>query len=290
VRYLHPISTTRSVDNASTSVFEVRFVQVGRQRLRVGVRAGRRGGTPLLFFNGIGANLELIEPFVAALHGVEVIAFDVPGIGGSPTPRLPYRLPGLVDLVDKMLHQLGYHGPVDVLGLSWGGAAAQQFARDRPDRCRRLVLAGASPGMFAVPGRMSVLSKLVDPRRYVDPLYMMRVGGHIYGGAYRDRPELLREHGRRTKPPRGRGYFFQLLALAGWTSVWWLPWVCQPALVMMGRDDPIVPPVNGRILTALMPNARLHMVDDGHLFLLALPQQTAPVVEAFLLAEAGARG
>jgi len=140
-----------------------------------------------------------------------------------------------------------------------------------------------------VPGRMSVLSKLVDPRRYVDPLYMMRVGGHIYGGAYRDRPELLREHGRRTKPPRGRGYFFQLLALAGWTSIWWLPWVWQPVLVMMGRDDPIVPPVNGRILTALMPNARLHMVDDGHLFLLALPDQTAPVVQAFLLAEAGAR-
>src|SRR5438105_1972747 len=160
---------TRSIANASTSVFDVCFVRVGNQRLRVGVRAGKRGAPPLLIFNGIGANLELLEPFVAALRGVEVIAFDVPGIGGSPTPRLPYRLPWLVKVADHMLRQLGYHGPVDVLGLSWGGAAAQQFAHNFPVRCRKLVLAGASPGMFAVPGRWRVLSKLIDPRRYVDP-------------------------------------------------------------------------------------------------------------------------
>ena len=278
---------SRSIANAGSSVFDIRFVQVGAQRLRVGVRAGRPGTTPLLVFNGIGANLELLEPFVAALRGVEVIAFDVPGIGGSPTPRLPYRLPGLVRMADLMLRQIGYHGPVDVLGLSWGGAAAQQFARSCPARCRRIVLAGASPGLFSMPGRISVLSKLVDPRRYVDPLYMMRVGGHIYGGAYRNRPELLREHGRRTRPPRGRGYFYQLLALAGWTSLWWLPWVRQPVLVMAGRDDPIVPPVNGRILAALMPNARLRLIDDGHLFLLSLPHETAPLVKSFLESGAG---
>ena len=281
---------TRSIANAGTAVFDVRFVQVGSQRLRVGVRAAPRGAPRLLVFNGIGANLELLEPFVAALRGVEVIAFDVPGIGGSPTPRLPYRLPGLVRMVDRMLRQLGYHGAVDVLGLSWGGAAAQQFAHSCPGRCRRLVLAGASPGVVAVPGRLRVLSKLVDPRRYVDPLYMQRVGGQIYGGAYRHRPELLREHGQRTKPPRGRGYFYQLLALVGWTSVWWLPRLRQPALVMMGRDDPIVPPVNGRILAALIPDARLHLVDDGHLFLLSLPDETAPVVKAFLDAESAAGG
>jgi poly(3-hydroxyalkanoate) depolymerase len=278
------IPTSHAVANASASVFDVRFIEVGRQRLRVGIRPGLKRKTPLLVFNGIGANLELLEPFVAALKDVEVVAFDVPGIGGSPTPRLPYRLHSLVRMANDMLWQLGYHGPVDVLGLSWGGAAAQQFARNYPQRCRRMVLAGASAGAFAVPGKLRVLSKLMDPRRYVDPLYMQRVGGQIYGGAYRKRADLLREHGRRTKPPRGRGYLFQLFALIGWTSVWWLPWLRQPALVMMGRDDPIVPPVNGRILVSLMPNARLHLVDDGHLFLLSLPHETAPVIEEFLAA------
>jgi pimeloyl-ACP methyl ester carboxylesterase len=50
---------------------------------------------PLLIFNGIGANLELLEPFVEALGDVEVIIFDVPGVGGSPTPR---KIP-LLDVV-----------------------------------------------------------------------------------------------------------------------------------------------------------------------------------------------
>lgn len=272
---------SRSVANASSTHFQVHFVQVGGQTLRVGVRPAQ-GGTPVLVFNGIGANLELLEPFVAALEGVEVIAFDVPGIGGSPSPRLPYRLPGLVRLADDLLRRLGYQGQVDVLGLSWGGAAAQQFARDCPGRCRRLVLAGASPGMVAVPGHWRVLRKLIDPRRYVDPQYLLRVGGEIYGGAYRHQPGLLREHGQRTKPPRGRGYLYQLLALAGWTSIAWLPRLRQPTLVMAGRDDPIVPPVNGRILAALIPNARLCLVDDGHLFLLSLPNQMAPLVREFL--------
>jgi len=51
---------------------------------------GRRGSgnqvrTPLLLINGIGASLELLEPFVDALEpAIEVIRFDVPGVGGSP--------------------------------------------------------------------------------------------------------------------------------------------------------------------------------------------------------------
>ena len=41
------------------------------------------------------------------------------------------------------------------------------------------------------PGKLSVLSKLVSPRRYTDPEFLRRVGGHLYGGAFRHNPELL---------------------------------------------------------------------------------------------------
>ena len=51
---------------------------------------------PLLLINGIGASLELLEPFVDALDpAIEVIRFDVPGVGGSPLPSRPYRFTGL---------------------------------------------------------------------------------------------------------------------------------------------------------------------------------------------------
>src|SRR6202041_2945957 len=99
-----------------------------------------------------------------------------PGSRGSPAPLIPYRFSTLAVLSDKLLTRLGYTGPVDVLGVSWGGALAQQFAHLYPQRCRRLILAATSPGVIMVPARLSVLSKLIGPRRYTDPTYLQQVG------------------------------------------------------------------------------------------------------------------
>ena len=69
---------------------EVRSVAVGGRQLRVAIRPGwnepgQPPRVPLLLINGIGARLELLEPFVRELDpAVEVIRFDPPGIGGSP--------------------------------------------------------------------------------------------------------------------------------------------------------------------------------------------------------------
>jgi pimeloyl-ACP methyl ester carboxylesterase len=130
-----------------------------------------------------------------------------------------------------------------------------------------------------VPGRWSALSKMINPRRYTDKEFMNQVGGDLYGGRYRENAALLREH---LAPPTGRGYLWQMLAAAGWTSILWLHRIRQPTLVMMGNDDPIVPPVNGRILTSLLPNARLYTIDDGHLFLLSRIAEIVPVIRDFL--------
>ena len=78
------------------------------------------------------------------------------------------------------------------------------------------------------------------------------------------------------------GYYLQLIACLGWTSLPWLPFLAQPTLVMMGTDDPIVPLVNGRILAKLIPNARLVTIDDGHLFLLTSAKEAAGHVAEFL--------
>jgi surfactin synthase thioesterase subunit len=55
-----------------------------------------------------------------------------------------------------------------------------------------------------------------------------------------------------------------------------------PVLIMMGADDPIVPVVNGRILASRLPDARLEVIDCGHLFILTHPDQTARTIERFL--------
>jgi pimeloyl-ACP methyl ester carboxylesterase len=73
--------------------------------------------------------------------------------------------------------------------------------------------------------------------------------------------------------------------MAGWTSLPWLWSLPQPTLVLMGSDDPLVSPINGQILARLIPNAELRMIDDGHLFMVTRPAETAGLIEAFLADE-----
>ena len=261
--------------------FVIRHVDIGLQKLRVAIKRGDQR-TPLVIFNGIGANLEMLEGFAKALPGIEVVVFDVPGVGGSPLPLTPYRFRTLARLTDAMLNTLGYTGKVDALGLSWGGALAQQFARTCAHRCRRLVLVATSAGMFMLPGRWRAIFRLVSPRRYLDERYLQRVAPSIYGGKIADQPELIKPFAGHMKPPSLRGYMLQQLALMGWTSLRWLSRLKQPTLILAGMRDPLVHVANAKMLHLLVPNSRLQLVDDGHLFLLTSSDQIAKVISDFL--------
>lgn len=247
------------------------------------MRPGLDSRPPLLLCNGIGAGLDLLQPFVDALDPcIEVVRFDVPGVGGSPTSRLPYTFPTLACCVTRLLAGLGYDR-FDVLGISWGGALAQQLALQNPRRCRRVVLASTGTGLLMVPARPSVLAKMLTPRRYRDPAYAEQVAAELYGGRMRDHPEQVKplmydqsRIGTRT------GYRHQLLAGVGWTSLPALPFIRQPTLILAGNDDPLIPLSNARIMRALLPHAHVHVFDDGHLGLVTASDELGPLVSSFL--------
>jgi poly(3-hydroxyalkanoate) depolymerase len=270
-----------AVSEQADEGIDVRTIKVGRQWLQVATTRGPNGRPPLLLFNGIGANWQLAKPFLRALTNTAAIIFDVPGIGGSPPPPLPYRPSTLARLAANLIAQLG-HSQVDVAGVSWGGGIAQQFAHQHGDVCRKLVLAATSPGAIMVPGKPSAVLKLATPRRYFDRNYMRTIAPEVYGGAFRHDPDLVATHARAMSGGTGLGYLLQLLAMTGWTSLPWLWSLRQPTLVLMGRDDPLVPELNGRILVRLIPNARLQTIDDGHMFMVTRPAETARLIEAFL--------
>src|SRR6188472_4190867 len=126
----------------------VRTLTSAGRTLRVAVRPGTDPDVPpLLLMNGIGASLEVLQPFVDALdRRRSVIRFDVPGVGGTPRPVVPYNLITLSAVVAGMLTRLGIDGQVDVLGLPWGGGLAQHFAVQHRARVRRLVLTATATG------------------------------------------------------------------------------------------------------------------------------------------------
>lgn len=268
-------------DEADPAAFDITMIDVGKQSLRVAIKRGPKDRPPLLLFNGVGANLELAKPFMRALTHTEAIIFDVPGVGGSPPPAAPYRPSTIARLASQLLSQLGYRR-ADVAGVSWGGGLAQQFAHRHYDMCRKIVLAATSPGALMIPGDPRVLWKLATPRRYIDKGFMRSVAPEIYGGAFRNNPEILTAYAKAMTGASGKGYLYQLIAMAGWTSLPWLWTLKQPALILAGRDDPIVPLANARLMAGLMPNAKLTILDDGHLFLVTSPIESAAIIETFL--------
>ena len=121
-----------------------------------------------------------------------------------------------------------------------------------------------------------------NPLRYWGPQYMELIAPKIYGGSLRTNKLRARDHARKMRPPSIKGYYYQIAAIAGWTSLPWLHKLDQPTLVLAGDDDPIVPLINARLLAARIPDSQLRVVDCGHLFLLTRAEALAPEIEDFL--------
>jgi pimeloyl-ACP methyl ester carboxylesterase len=260
-----------------------RDLRIAGLRLRVR-EAGE--GPPLLLINGIGANTAMLRPLEQALPDRRVISFDAPGAGHSQVPHRALSMRALAGVVETLLDRLG-HDRVDVLGYSFGGAVAQQLARQAPQRVRRLVLVATTPGWGGVPGKGSAMVHMLTPMRYWSKTYYEATVAIVAGGQAHDR-DFVRRHGgaRRAKPPSMLGYLGQMMTLTSWSSVPWLADVPHPTLVVFGDDDPLTPVANGVLLAARLPKARLHVLPgEGHLLLLDERSAAPGLVRDFLTAE-----
>jgi len=194
-------------------------------------------GTPLLFLNGIGADIGAAAPLLAQIVGREVWTLDMPGVGGSPDALIPYGAPTMAAVVMEIASRLGQQ-QIDLAGFSWGGALAQQIAVQFPGRVRRLVLMATTPSV-AAPG--------------------------IGWAALLDDDMLASGLKLPTATPLGLTY--QSMAMAGWTSAPMLPHLKDVAtLILMGRNDGVVPACHGQTIAELIDGALLEVVPGSHLF------------------------
>ncbi len=260
---------------------EIGDASVDGLMIHFGFRPG--SGTPLLICNGIGANLEVTLPLVKALSGIPVVLFDVPGTGGSAPAHFVPCFRRYARLGVGVLDHLGFHGDFSVAGVSWGGGTAQQIARDYADRVRYLVLMATTPGIIMVPGRLQALMRMTTPQRYLSHTFMARNAANIYGGEMRGRPDLAIEFASMIRAPRVLTYLQQLFAMLQFSSLLWLHRLRCPALVMVGDDDPLIRPINSRLMAALIPQSRLKIVKGGgHLFMIMRPEEAAAEIAEFL--------
>lgn len=227
-------------------------------------------GPPVLLINGLGAHTAMWQTLEYALDGFRLIEFDLPGAGRSNVPLKPVSVPRLARLATSVLDAFGVDR-ADVLGYSMGGIVAQQLAADAPDRVRRVVLVATSPGLGGAHGDLRALLHIMTPLRYVTPHLYVRTIGTLAGGRARHDQAWVAEQGslRLGLAPTWRGYFGQLISLAGWSGLALLPRINHPVLVLAGDDDPLTPIVNGMLLAHLLPRGRLLVLrGEGHLMLM----------------------
>lgn len=239
---------------------------------------------PFVALNGIGAGVDAWGGFMEAFRR-ETVAIDVAGASRcanwASMARYSDELVRMLDCMDA--------DKVDLLGVSWGGALAQETAVRHGDRIGRLVLAATMPGATSFPGTLEALRLLSTSDRSSDEFYSK--AGVVFGGDIRRDPELLKHSGvKREIDPVTYGR--QKRAIMTWPhGLPRLALVQNPTLIMAGQDDPIAKPVNALMMRAVMRRARLHLIrgedGGGHLFLHTRPAASAAVVERFL--EAGER-
>ena len=132
-----------------------------------------------------------------------------------------------------------------------------------------------------------VLGLMASARRYTDPEYAASIAPALYGGKFRHDKQLATLHAKvmcADKSPYEvtTGYSYQMMAIACWSSVFWLHQIVQPTLVLAGSDDPIIPLSNMQRLSDQIENSELHVFEDGHLFFLTDLPNVAPIINEFL--------
>jgi pimeloyl-ACP methyl ester carboxylesterase len=257
----------------------------------------RRGAGPqLLFFNGSGSSIETMGPVIDAFaQHFDVLVHDQRGLGGTDAPPGPYSMADYAADGAALLDHVGW-ASCRVVGISFGGMVAQEFAVTWPDRVERLALLCTSPGgvggssyplheLTSLPAdqQLSTGLRLLDTRftpEWLDSHPSDRGLAELV--ARRD--GLVSAGGERPDDDRARGARHQLEARRHHDVCDRLGAVHAPTLVASGRYDGIAPVENGAAIVARMPDAEQRVYEGGHAFFVQDPKALAEIM-AFLRGE-----
>jgi 3-oxoadipate enol-lactonase len=250
------------------------FVTVRDLRLYYEIRGA---GPRLLCISGTGGDLRrspnIFEmPF--ARH-FETLGYDQRGLGQTSRPDIPYTMADYAEDANTLLDAVGWEG-CKVLGISFGGMVAQEFALRYPQRVERLVLACTSSGGQG--GASYPLHELahLPPGDYVRHLLFLsdtrrdnawRAANPAQFQALFDQTLAALRIGA-DEPGRQIGARRQLEARAHHDTCERLPSLRMPVYICEGRYDGIAPPAILEAMQKQIPGARLELFDGGHLFFL----------------------
>lgn len=241
-------------------------------------------GVPAIFLHGAGAGAVTWYPSINAISkNFQVLAPDIVGYGESDKPDAPYNRPYFSNWLKDFLRELKI-SKAHIVGLSQGGAIALQFAIDNPEMVSKLVLVdaaglGAKVSFWPLIGTIwmnSFPSSMANRfnSRFILHKPINRDPNHSsYSIA------VLKSKGGKNAFKQGRG-----------TAVSKIPeellkQIQNETLIIWGKDDKLFPVEYGEAAANIIPNAKLHLIQDaGHLPLMDQPEIFNNVLDDFLKA------
>ena len=230
-------------------------------------------GPRVLFFNGSGGSIEGSQLLINAFAKTcQVLVHDQRGLGKTSVPNGPYTMADYANDAAALLDHVGWQ-TTNIIGLSFGGMVAQEFAVTFPDRVDRLVLmctsAGGSAGssyplhqLAQLPTfeRNKALRLLTDIRFTDEWLAEHPVDAEIMR-FQEDRPNSEKT------AHQIEGERLQLEARMGHDVADRLHLVSAPTLITAGRFDGIAPLANSQAIAERIPSSTLNVYEGGHPFL-----------------------
>ncbi|WP_121258549.1 alpha/beta fold hydrolase [Nocardioides ferulae] len=274
---------------------EVQYLTVHGHR-RAYVKVGQ--GPVLLLLHGLGCDHTTWEPVIDTLaRRYTVIAPDLLGHGRSAKPRADYSVGGYANGMRDLLTVLGVD-KVTVVGHSFGGGVAMQFAYQFPERTERLVLVGSgglgpevSPAIRAVttPGFHQLMGLLTLPGvRHLGKAGMRALAATPWKHT-RDLDEVA-EIFDSFKDPYARAAIRHVVsAVVDWrgqiVTMADRAYLTQemPMAVVWGRDDTVIPVRHANNAARLAPNARIEVIPNaGHFPHKDHPHRFAKILHEFI--------
>jgi pimeloyl-ACP methyl ester carboxylesterase len=246
----------------------------------------RSGSGPrLLFLGGSGSNLTTNRPLINLFApSFDVLTNDQRGLGDTTAPPGPYTMADYAADAAALLDQLGWNR-CRVVGISFGGMVAQEFAVTWPERVERLALLCTSPGgaggasyplheLEALPEaeRADIHLRILDTRFTPEWLASHPSDQQLveFMARGRDRPKTDEQR---------RGEQEQLEARRHHDVCDRLHAVSCPTFVGAGTYDGIAPPPNAQAIVDRVPDAQLHLYEGGHAFFVQDPSAFPDVVQ-----------
>lgn len=239
-------------------------------------------GEPLLLIHGLGSSTRgWVTQVPEFSKKYQVITIDLRGHGKTDKPKGPYSMAMFAKDIVNFLKSLEV-GPIHVLGISLGGSIAFQLTIDYPNTVKSQIIVNASPGLSM--GKFKMKFEFFK-RTFIVRLVGMKKMGEVLAPRLFIKPEqeelrkmLIEQWAENDK----RAYLNAMKTFKGWSVLDRLHTIKCPTLVI-GSDEDYTPTSIKEEYTALIPNAKLVVIEDArHAVTIEKPDEFNTIVMDFL--------